>query len=460
MKNSKNMALLCLGFSIVFHYNICEALEIIKGPYLQNVTKTGITVMWETDEASNSVVYYGPTSQYGSSKTGPPSITIHEVVLDNLEEETTYHYSVESGNVSSDDNVFRTAVKDKTPFKFAVYGDNRTVPNMHTQVVNSIIQSNPDIVLNSGDIITSDSYSQFENEFFTPAAPLMKNTPLYVAIGNHEGDSEWFYKLFSYPDPENYYSFNYGNAHFLIIDTNKPYSSGSVQYLWIEDDLNSEAAKKADWIFACFHHPPWSQMWDSPGYTGTASVRQYLVPLFEMYKVDIVFNGHTHDYERGKKNEVYYIITGGGGAALDKVKTGDWDHVDLWLSEYHHCSVEINQGLLQLKAIKIDGQVIDEFQIEKQVTSSFTEDIEHNNGNEQLKVVPILHSSSYLISVPSQHRNVGISVTTVSGKIIAQLFTGDSNQAVWKPSENNNGLFVIRASVDGNCFYKKVVIVN
>jgi predicted phosphodiesterase len=453
-------ALLCIGFLIVFHCTICEALEIIKGPYLQNVTKTGITVMWETDEVSNSVVYYGPTSQYGSSKTDTSSTSIHEIILDKLDVETTYHYSVKSGTVSSDDNTFQTAVNDKTPFTFAVLGDNRTVPNIHTQVINSIIQNNPDIVLNSGDIITSDSYSQFEREFFTPAAPLMKNTPLYVAIGNHEGDSEWFYKLLSYPDPENYYSFNYGNAHFLIIDSNKPYSTSSTQYSWIEEDLNSEAAKRADWIFVCFHHPPWSQMWDSPGYTGTASVRQYLVPFFEQYKVDIVFNGHTHDYERGIKNGIYYIITGGGGSALDKVKTGDWDHIDIWLSEYHHCFVEINQGLLQFKAIKIDGQVIDEFQIEKQVTSLHSEYGTAESGNGQLKVIPAIHGSCYVIKVPFRHRNVEIAVYSLSGQLIARLFTGNSNQVKWKPSENTRGAFVVKATMDNYNLYNKFIIAH
>jgi hypothetical protein len=90
------------------------------------------------------------------------------------------------------------------------------------------------------------------------------------------------------------------------------------------------------------------------------------VPLLEEYGVDIVFAGHTHDYERGKRvlengHEIYYVITGGGGAALDRVETRDWDVIQVHESAYHCVVVDIKGAVLDFESIGLDGGVIDSF---------------------------------------------------------------------------------------------------
>jgi len=111
-------------------------------------------------------------------------------------------------------------------------------------------------------------------------------------------------------------------------------------------------------------------MWDSPGYIGELGVRMYLAPLLDKAKVDIVFNGHTHDYERGKlpatgDQGTYYVITGGGGAPLDTVETYDWEHVVIHRSVYHFCIVDVEADRLTLKAIDVNGNIIDSFCMDK-----------------------------------------------------------------------------------------------
>ena len=96
----------------------------------------------------------------------------------------------------------------------------------------------------------------------------------------------------AYPRMTNF-SFDYGNAHWTVIDSN-PYVDWTDPALkeWVAADL--AAAQGATWRFVAFHHP------------GFNSAREHfeqqqmrlLAPVFEAGKVDVVFSGHVHNYQR------------------------------------------------------------------------------------------------------------------------------------------------------------------
>lgn len=345
-----------------------ETLDIAffkNGPYLQNVGPDRITIMWETARPADSRVEYGLTSSLGKSVYESRRTLIHEITLTGLKRETQYHYRVVSDGKVSEGSTFRTAIKAKTPFRMVVYGDNRTDVPSHEKVVEGIVREKADLVINVGDVVTNGrNYEEWNREFFVPARPLMRSTPLYIAIGNHERNAHWFYDYVSFPPPENYYSFDYGNTHFIVLDTNPytPYQSRSAQYQWLENDLRSKKARKATWVLVFAHQPPYSEGWDSPLYDGEWDIRDALMPLFERHGVDIMFAGHTHDYERGILNGVTYIITGGGGSALDHHEQ-DWSHITQYASCYHFCTVDIDGKTLKFQAKQPDGTVIDSFQM-------------------------------------------------------------------------------------------------
>jgi len=346
------------------------ALEIIKGPYLQNVTQTGITVMWETDKPSTSLVRYGDMGLSGY-KGDERKVKIHEIRIGGLKPETRYRYKVISRSggegIQSEIYTFRTAPRRDTSFRFVVWGDNRTDVKMCKRVAELIASQNPDIVINVGDVVSNGNvYEQWGREYFGPMSCFAHSVPTYVAIGNHERNAHWFDDFVSQPGNEHWFAFSYGNSRFIILDTNRPYDPNSDQYKWLLKELRSKEFRKAAFRFVFFHHPPYSEQWDSPGYTGEEPVRRYLVPILERYGVDIVFSGHTHDYERGRKllkddREIFYIITGGGGSALDKVENKDWDVIQLHKSVYHCVVVDVKGGVLSFKAIGLNGDVVDSF---------------------------------------------------------------------------------------------------
>jgi 3',5'-cyclic AMP phosphodiesterase CpdA len=247
--------------------------------------------------------------------------------------------------------------------RFVVYGDSRSNPSQHTQVVQGIMASDPDIVLHAGDLVTDGRvYDQWNPEYFEPVSPLTNaGIPIYVALGNHEHDASWCYDWFFNGSSRSWYSFDRSGAHFIILDTNKAFSSGSAQYTWLEQDLSSV---NAEWIFAVFHHPAFTS--GSNGDDSTSvNVRQHLVPLFETYGVDIVFNGHAHFYERSLKDEVYYIVTGGGGGPLYNPNQLANPYQQAVKKAYHHCRIDLTQDSLTFEAVLNDGSVFDSFYLSR-----------------------------------------------------------------------------------------------
>lgn len=362
---------------------------IIKGPYLQNVAQNSIVIMWETDEATPSVVEYD-----GRRESDPNNVKIHEIHITGLLTGTCYNYRVcidGSDNSWTDWSTFCTAPDATQPYCMVVYGDTRTKKyDAHADVVHAIIADDPEIVLHTGDFVDKGKcYKYWHKQLFSPARDLMIDTPLFPVLGNHEYEDcltspqkMWYYDFFSIPGNEQWYAFTYGCARFIVLDTNEDrdpnadFSPGSAQYNWLIGELQSDEYTAAKWHFVFFHHPPYTSgesHYCEPGVyceQQALHVREYLVPLFEEYCVDMVFNGHSHNYERSyvdlpeiQNDGVYYIVTGGGGARLHDCRDNVNQYSQLCVKAFHHCTLDVTPQQVTLTAKRNDGSVIDIFGI-------------------------------------------------------------------------------------------------
>ncbi|KAA3662079.1 MAG: hypothetical protein DWQ10_03240, partial [Calditrichaeota bacterium] len=320
-------------------------------PYLQNMRDDGVTIMWETALPAIGKVQFGEGDKLDSEIFGQYSPrTMHKITLVGLKKDTDYSYRIIAGAMASPVQKFHTKKPKNAPFKILVRADNQSNPRIGENVIKLMARENADLLVSVGDVVgRGDQLPQWIDECFYPLRWLGGHVPSYIAIGNHEYGGYWnihevppFEERVEHPtqttgSTKYWYSFDYGNAHFICLDANKTEGPlgerippGSQQYEWFKNDVEN-AKDKYEWIFVFFHQPPYSEGWSGGYYNGEEHLRKEIVPLIEANNVTMVFSGHTHAYERGlphppydpetgKGNNAVYIITGGGGGTLDNHK--------------------------------------------------------------------------------------------------------------------------------------------
>jgi len=345
---------------------------LARYPYIQKATPHSVLIAWRTDRPTDSLVEYGPTPNYGLRAYDPKKATDHALTIEGLEPDTAYYYRVlGDGQVLTQGDKFHTNKDERNPFfTFLVFGDSGSGKAEQYDVARRIELLNPDLGIVTGDVIYENGEAaNFDPYYFDVYKNTISRIAFYPSLGNHDirtENGEPYIRAFYLPGNERYYSFDYANAHFVALDSNVSASPESDQYRWLKRDL-----EKTDkfWKFVYFHHPPYSS-WDLFG--GRVDIREAFSPLFERYGVDIVFSGHDHNYERShpirdyypEGKGVVYIITGGGGKSLDVI----WRR-SAWTSyieaSYHVTYVEIKDRVLELKAIRPDGTVMDALTIDR-----------------------------------------------------------------------------------------------
>jgi hypothetical protein len=312
--------------------------RVVRGPYLQRLTATSVTVVFDSDVPTIGEVHWGATRSYGRMRTDPKSSTHHALLIDDLRPGTSYHYRAlirapasppvasfdgplpSSEKINAGDTEFHTAPDLGEPLRFAVYGDVRSGHDVHGQIERALRRENPDFAILTGDLVDRGSDDGDWERFFEVAGPLLRQMAIFPAIGNHEYASmgrgaQRFFELFRSPLPEGeeapaYYSFDLAGVHFVALDSSQ-YRSPR-QLAWFKSDLERARAAKMRALFVYAHAGPYSV-----GLHGdNASCIHDYVPLMQRYHVSMFFGGHDHDFERGQQSGFRYVVTGGGGAEL------------------------------------------------------------------------------------------------------------------------------------------------
>ena len=231
----------------------------------------------------------------------------------------------------------------------------------------------PDFVLHTGDVVYPAGESKnFDARYFQPYRGLIARIPFFLSLGNHDvatAGGQAYLDAFQLPsnNPEGtkrYYSFEYGNARFIALDSNQHPGPGGPMYAWLRQTLEPPRRR---WTFAFFHHPPYS----SGKHGGHPAIRMAWSPLFERAGVAMVFSGHDHTYERtvpirdfdlGSPG-VVYVVTGGGGAEVYPVGRNIWTAHSA--SVHHVVRVDVRGCRLALLAIAVDGSVLDRTAIDR-----------------------------------------------------------------------------------------------
>ncbi|MGD0529489.1 MAG: metallophosphoesterase family protein [Polyangiaceae bacterium] len=286
---------------------------------------------------------------------------MHEVHVCGLTPGTTYFYQVGGGptgaEVWSATQSF-TTVAATGPLTIGVFGDARDTVATWQAVAVRMRNAAVDMQLVGGDIV---DVGAIESLYVTwldaiwhdpnnPAAFLTLGQVMMVPVGgNHENDAPDFFSNYAMPGngayAETYGSFDVGNTHFLLLDDQQIGESlegggtasaeATAQLAWVAQDLTAANADRTahPFIVALAHRCMFSSSTHGTD-PDVLAARGVLVPLYDQYAVDLVINGHDHDYERSKPlmagtppsgapvvgTGTTYVVSAGAGA--DAYPTG------------------------------------------------------------------------------------------------------------------------------------------
>jgi len=470
--------LISTGFLMMI-LNVCtQAQQMLVSPYLQpgnvsSLIKEEKVLLWQTDSVPGKykIEYYATNDgkkialakiRSDELKLKNKTTFLYRATLNKLKFDADYTYKVSLNDQVITEGSFTTRTK-KDQTKFAVFGDCGAGTPQQAQIAYQVYQQKPQFVLVTGDnVYRYGLENEYRSNFFPyytakeadtlSGAPLMQSLPFYMIIGNHDvygadfdktpdGMAYFYYndlplngpsveqtvsvkgnnelvKAFKsnsgsrFPKMLNF-SFDYGNVHFACIDANphaNPTEPALVQ--WLAEDLKNS---RATWKIVSFHHPGFNS---SKAHYDYQTMR-LLSPILEKLDVDLVLNGHVHNYQRTlpltfdpkldstgthyvvsdagrvdgkftldetfdgvtntKPKGIIYIVTGAGGAPLyDPSISGQpdlWKHdpQDNWVpftakivSDKHSFTlVETDGKKLVLKQIDAKGSLIDEITITK-----------------------------------------------------------------------------------------------
>ena len=337
----------------------------------------------------------------GSLLGGSDDERIHEVHLCGLASATAYAYRVGGPGAWSEVRRFTTAPAAGTGarFKLAVLGDSRDGPDTWARLEQAVARQGVSFQLYGGDAVLSGADLRQWTEFFQASVAdfrveqLLGTTPTLMVNGNHEGLAAPFVAQFVVPEEvtpgeqaagKEWYSFDYGNAHVVgLNDWPRATALGRPERDWLAADLARVDRSKAPWLFV-FHHTP---LYSCGKHGSNLELRAAWQPLFDQYRVDLVFAGHDHIYERSKpirgldgkegklaaagpngapigESGTIYVVTAGAGAPLYPVHD-NCAHTERIESVHHYVLVEVDGRTLRYSALRLDGSVLDQVELSK-----------------------------------------------------------------------------------------------
>ncbi|NQU16674.1 MAG: metallophosphoesterase [Candidatus Saganbacteria bacterium] len=226
-------------------------------------------------------------------------------------------------------------------FSFLAFGDNRDGDETFKLLLNKASkEKNIAFAFNTGDFVSRGSESEYKK--YTKIIGKYPSLNIYHVPGNHDmvaGGWRRFNKYFG----SHYYSFDYKNAHFVILNNAFRESFTEKQISWLKRDL---AATKKPLKFVFFHKP----VFDPSGFYNdhimdSRRMAERMILIFKRYKVGYVICGHIHGYGHARRDKIDYFITGGAGAPLYlPSQLGGF---------YHYMRFDIDGNKVSARAVRI-----------------------------------------------------------------------------------------------------------
>lgn len=282
---------------------------------LQVTEKTGTTTDW-----SKAVSFTGTWA----AATNSPSERVHKAEATGLKAGTTYCYRVGDATlgvwnaVYGSDATFQTAPTSGA-FTFVDLTDTQALSEPEAVISSQTIAkalatvNNAKFLALGGDFVEYGNQEANWNWVLSHAEASLQSTTLVPVAGNHESNTNAYIQHFDVSAPGGqattngaYYSYNYSNAHFIVLNTNDnstDYADFSpTQLQWMQNDVQAARTAGAKWIIVMLHKGPYTtanHATDSD-IMGATGLRTKIAPIMASLGIDLVLQGHDHIYARSK----------------------------------------------------------------------------------------------------------------------------------------------------------------
>ncbi|TRZ71584.1 MAG: metallophosphoesterase family protein [Bacteroidetes bacterium] len=348
---------------------VASQAKILMTPYLQSVTTNSVYVMVECDTRDTVWVDYGRTAIYGRSAATSfivPTLAkmptyIHKIQLTGLKPNSAYYYQARQGTTQSDGSNFHTAVEPGTSFRLLFMADFRTNTSIHDKIAKLAADTYPQVAIYGGDLCVNGEYTSWKKEFFrSPELDLISKVPFFNATGNHEGNGPNTKAFLQNPESasqsQQYYSFDYGDLHVLVLNTQIDMRPGSPQYEFAKEDL---AISSTSWKMVVSHIPAYC----AGGHGDDTSMVRMTKEIFEPNQVDLVLSGHSHFYEHNLVNGIHHLVIGSVGAPLYKPEKAAYTLVAMM--DYCWAVLDVKYSRLTVTVYNAKNQKLDTVDLKK-----------------------------------------------------------------------------------------------
>lgn len=370
-----------------------------RGPWLQNVSSNSAWVTWDTATSTSGRVEIehvrpGEDGGEGAGESwrvptlapGPRQ----SVQLTNLLPGATYRYRVVAeigGREVAVESAEFTTLRVSGDVDFLVVGDTGTGLPGQAAMAPVLAAERVDLALHVGDIVyPAFTPGRFDLRCPSYYEPMFRRLPVFFTYGNHDADhgTDAYLDGFILPTntltgTEKFYSFDHGDVHFVSLFVPwfgiselalvRPDGTRGDQYRWLTNDL---ALSRKPWKVVFFHQPPKTSGphaaddYDGDRRPDVEQMNEFFLPLFQQHGVQVVFNGHDHQFERfPPTNSVHFVVTGGGGALLYDVVRRESTSAQHF-KQHHLTRVRVRGAEMRLEAVNAQGEVFDSFTIRTQ----------------------------------------------------------------------------------------------
>jgi|GEM_PF-354835 len=255
-----------------------------------------------------------------SVSTNKASQRVHKAKATGLKPGTTYSYRVGDAflGIWSEIGTFTTAPASGA-FTFIDLADTQAKSEdeaiLSSETIAKALDTVDDakFVALNGDVVDTGSNEGQWDWMLGHSQTSLLNTTIVAAAGNHEKEKNSYIEHFDIKAATGsdtttgaYYSYDYSNAHFLVLNNNENSTEyadfSTAQIEWMKADVAAAKAAGSKWIIAIMHKGPYttSNHATDPDIMGANGIRTKIAPIMDNLGIDLVLQGHDHIYARSK----------------------------------------------------------------------------------------------------------------------------------------------------------------